>query len=66
MASWIVNVLVDKHSPGGEWSRQNRLLMYHGQLFSWGIAWTGRMVQDSYSPGALPRQVEWFVSLSSQ
>jgi hypothetical protein len=44
----------------------DRLLMYHGQLFSWGISWTGRMVQDNYSPGDFPRQVEWFVSLSSQ
>jgi hypothetical protein len=75
MASWIVSVLVDRHSPGGEWSRHNRLLMdnrllmifslwrmvqvdrllmYHGQLFSWGIARTGRMVQYNYSPGAFP------------
>jgi hypothetical protein len=27
MASWIVSVLVDRHSPGGEWSRKNRLLV---------------------------------------
>jgi hypothetical protein len=66
MASWIVSVLVDKHSPSEEWSRQNKLLMYHGQLFSWGIARTGRMVQGNYSPRDFPRQVEWFVSLSSQ
>jgi hypothetical protein len=27
MESWIVSVLINKHSPGGEWSRQDKLLM---------------------------------------
>jgi hypothetical protein len=27
MASSIVSVLVDRHSLGGEWSRQNRFLV---------------------------------------
>jgi hypothetical protein len=26
MASWIVSVLVDRHSPGGEWSRQEQIV----------------------------------------
>jgi hypothetical protein len=33
MTSWIVSVLVDKHSPGGEWSRHNRLLVDRHSLY---------------------------------
>jgi hypothetical protein len=33
MASWIVSVLVDRHSPGGEWSRKKILLVDKHSLF---------------------------------
>jgi hypothetical protein len=34
VASWIVSVLADIHYPGGEWSRFDILLIYHGKSFS--------------------------------
>jgi hypothetical protein len=77
MASWIVNVLVDRHSLGGEWSKQNRLLVdrhssyeewsridkslvdRHSPCEEWSRLIDCLCTMDSYSPGALPRQVEW-------
>jgi hypothetical protein len=49
MASWIVSVLVDKHSPGGEWSRQNRLPVDKHSL---GGEWSrkNKLLVDRYSP----------------
>ena len=59
MASWVVNVLVDRHSPGGEWSKQNRLLVdKYSPCGEWSkltdllmIAASCDILQDTFSSG---------------
>jgi hypothetical protein len=50
MASWIVSVLVDRHSLGREWSRQNKLLVdRHSHYGEWSKLIDCWRIMDWYS-----------------